>query len=53
MGVKAGTHLGFAITVLLIVLFGVRFGKTKKLVPAGILLMISIVVAGALASHLF
>jgi len=53
MGINAGTYLGFAITVLLVGLFSVRFGKTKKFVPAGILLVISIVVAGALASRLF
>ena len=53
MGVAAGAYLGFAVNVLLVVLFGMRFGKTRKFMPSGMMLALSVVVAGVLVSMLF
>ena len=53
MGVAAGAYLGFAVNVLLVVLFGMRFGTTRKFMPSGTMLALSVVVAGVLVSMLF
>ena len=53
MGVAAGAYFGFAVTVVLVVLFGMRFGKTRKFMPSGMMLALSVVVAGVLMSILF
>ena len=53
MGVAAGAHFGFAVNVLLVVLFGMRFGKTPKFMPSGMMLVLSVVVAGLFVSMLF
>lgn len=53
MGVAAGAYVGFTVNVMLIVLFGMRFGKTRKFMPSGMMLVLSVVVAGCLVSELF
>ena len=53
MGAAAGAYFGFAVNVLLVVLFGMRLAKTRKFMPSGMMLALSVVVAGVLVSVLF
>jgi len=46
---RAGYLMGMAITVILTVMFAVRLKKTRKLVPSGILLLVSVAVVITLA----
>ena len=50
--VEAGGFIGFVVTLVLVVMFGMRLAKTKKFMPSGMMLAVSIVVAGVLASML-
>ena len=52
IGVAAGGYIGFVVTLVLVVMFGMRLAKTKKFMPSGMMLAVSIVVAGVLASML-
>ena len=52
-GLGWGFYLGLVVNVLLIVLLGRRYAKTKAVMPAGMLLGISVVVAGVLFTELF
>ena len=52
IGVAAGGYSGFVVTLVLVVRFGMRLAKTKKFMPSGMMLAVSIVVAGVLASML-
>ncbi len=44
-GIAAGTYAALAIALLLAVVMGIRFAKTKKLMPAGLVTALSVVVA--------
>lgn len=44
-GIAAGAYIGLAMTLLLTLLFLRRYGKTKKMRPAGVMLALSAVAA--------
>ncbi len=50
LDVTAGLYFAFIITMALVGLFGSRFSRTKKFMPAGLMLVVSVIVLGALAS---
>ena len=47
-GMAWGFWAGLTVNLLLIVVFGMRYAKTKAVMPAGLMLGISVVVAGIL-----
>ncbi len=49
IGAAAGAYIGFGMTLVLCLIFGLRVAKTKAMVPSGIMLLSSIVVALLLA----
>lgn len=53
IGVPFGLYLGFAVTVVLCAVFASRYVKTKAMMPARMMLLISIVVALILGSVIF
>lgn len=52
MEVPAGGYVGLAVTLILNVMFAMRLAKTRKFMPSGMMLAVSIVVAGILVSML-
>jgi uncharacterized membrane protein (UPF0136 family) len=52
-GTSWGTYLGFAVNVLLILSLGYRYAKTRAVMPVGIMLGMSAVVAGVLFTEIF
>ena len=52
-GMNWGAWLGFALTLLLIVIFGRRYAKAQVAMPTGMMLGMSVVVAAALFTELF
>ena len=49
LGSAVGVYIGFVMTLLLCLIFGIRTAKTKAMIPSGMMLMSSIVVALVLA----
>jgi uncharacterized membrane protein (UPF0136 family) len=47
-----GFWVGLTVNLLLIVVFGTRYAKTRAVMPAGVLLGISVVVAGVLVTEI-
>lgn len=47
-GFPAGAQAGLGVTVLLCVVFAMRLAKTRKMMPSGMLLILSLAVAGLL-----
>src|SRR5262245_36697123 len=52
-GFTWASYLAFAVNVLLIVILWQRYSKTKSMMPAGMMLGISVVVAGVLFTEIF
>ena len=52
-GAAWGAYLGFAVTMVLIVVFWMRYHKTRTVMPAGMMLGITVVVAAVLFTELF
>ena len=50
LGVPLGFYLGLLVTMVLVALFGRRFGQTQKFIPSGLTLVISVIVLGILVS---
>jgi uncharacterized membrane protein (UPF0136 family) len=50
MGIALGFYLGLVVTMVLVALFGRRFGQTQQFIPSGLGLVISVVVLGILVS---
>ena len=48
-GIQGGFWLAGAVAIALTVLFGVRYGKSGKFMPSGMLGLLSVVVAALLA----
>ena len=48
IGVHAASYVGLAMTLLLCALFGLRYRKTKKVRPAGVMFVVSVIVAAIL-----
>lgn len=53
MGMTVPGYIGLGWTVLLCLLFGRRYATTKKIRPAGVMLVVSIIVAAVMVYLLF
>lgn len=53
LNVPIGTYLGLFVTIALCAIFAWRFVKTKALMPSGMMLLISIIVALILLAIMF
>jgi len=53
MGSNAAAYAGIAMTVILTLLFGLRYRRTKQVRPAGVMMVLSLIVAVALGYMLF
>ena len=53
MGDRQGGYLGLLVTVLLTVVFAIRFAKTRAFMPSGLMLALSVLVTAALAVMLW
>jgi uncharacterized membrane protein (UPF0136 family) len=53
MGSHAAAYVGVVMTVLLTLVFALRFRRTKQLRPAGIMMVLSLIVSVALGYMLF
>ena len=49
---KGGLTAALVITVLLDIVFGMRLAKTKKMMPAGMMLVLSLITGGLIVSAL-
>jgi uncharacterized membrane protein (UPF0136 family) len=52
-GIRGGTYTGLVMTILMTLLFMARYRKTKKVRPAGLMMVISIIVAVLVIYFLF
>ena len=52
VGIAWGFWLGLAVNLLLIVVFGMRYAKTQVVMPVGVMLGISVAVAGILFTEI-
>src|SRR5262245_59096582 len=48
MGSHGAAYAGIVMTVILMLLFGLRYRRTKKVRPAGVMMVLSLIVAVAL-----
>ena len=48
MGIHGASYVGLAMTLLLCALFGLRYRRTKKVRPAGVMFVVSFIVAAIL-----
>jgi uncharacterized membrane protein (UPF0136 family) len=51
-GRSSGFWVGLTVNLVLIIVFGMRYAKTRSVMPAGVLLGISVVVAGVLFTEI-
>jgi uncharacterized membrane protein (UPF0136 family) len=53
LGNKSGAYYGLGVNMALILVFGSRYLRTMKMVPAGLMLAASVIVAAILYAELF
>lgn len=53
IGIRGGGYIALGTNLALIVVFGRRYAKTRSILPAGLMLGISSIVAGILVTQLF
>ena len=51
-GKSWGFWAGLTVNLFLVVVFGLRYAKTKSVMPAGVMLGISVIVAGILVTEI-
>jgi len=53
LGKTGGAYFGMGVTGALVLVFAMRYAKTRKMMPAGMMLAVSVVVAAILYAQLF
>lgn len=53
MGKSIGAYFGFGVTCALVLVFAMRYARTKKMMPAGMMLALSVIVLAILYAQLF